>query len=143
MWQFRGRLEELLLVGRGCGGVSPPPPALAGPASPQPWPGLSAFSALLFCAIQWSMSLQPALLLSRIWMFPVYTAYFLRRRDCAFLVTPEDLDPLVLVESPCPPSTPALACLSATAEWPDSCLAYLWVSILSHSNKPGIFLGGT
>lgn len=57
--------------------VRPPPRAVAGPCiSP----------AFLFCAIQWSMSLQPAVLLSRIWTFSVYAACFLGRRDCAFLV---------------------------------------------------------
>lgn len=83
-----------------------PAPPSAWPALPAPSLDLCASSALSFCAIQWSMSLQLALLLSRISMFPVCTAYFLDRR--AFQVTPKDLAPLMSVESLPPHSTPAL-----------------------------------
>lgn len=41
-------------------------------------------------------------------MFPVRTACFLEGRDCAVLVTPEDLALHVSVESPSPPFDPAL-----------------------------------
>ena len=50
MGQGSGRLVEPLLVGEAAEGVSPPPPALACPASPQPWlwpPRL--FSTFVLC----------------------------------------------------------------------------------------------
>lgn len=76
---------------------------------PQPCSGLCTSSALAFCALQWSISLQPAVLLCGIWMFSDCHACFLDGRDFAFLLTPENVDLFGWVEFPSP--------LSALARW--------------------------